>query len=85
MSHRLGFAGLGIMGGGMASNLQAKGHRLTVWNRTRSKAEAIEGAEVANSLEDLARAVDIVFICVSDSPDVVDVVEALLPGLHDGH
>ena len=84
MSERLGFAGTGIMGGGMASNLVAKGHPLIVWNRTRQKAEAIEGAEVADSLEDLARAVDIVFICVSDSPDVVDVVEGILPGLREG-
>ena len=44
MTERLGFAGLGIMGSGMASNLVAKGHPLTVWNRTRSKAEAIDGA-----------------------------------------
>ena len=84
MSERLGFAGVGIMGGGMASNLVAKGHSLTVWNRTRSKAEAIEGAEVADSLEELAKAADILFICVSDSPDVVDVVEGMLPALHEG-
>jgi 3-hydroxyisobutyrate dehydrogenase len=73
------------MGSGMASNLIGKGHPLTVWNRTRAKAEAIKGAEVANTLEDLAAAVDIIMICVSDSPDVVAVVEGgLLPGLRDG-
>jgi 3-hydroxyisobutyrate dehydrogenase len=56
-----------------------------VWNRTRAKAEAIKGAEVANTLEDLAAAVDIIMICVSDSPDVVAVVEGgLLSGLRDG-
>jgi 3-hydroxyisobutyrate dehydrogenase len=85
MTDRLGFAGIGIMGSGMASNLIGKGHPLTVWNRTRAKAEAIKGAEVANTLEDLAAAVDIIMICVSDSPDVVAVVEGgLLPGLRDG-
>jgi 3-hydroxyisobutyrate dehydrogenase len=85
MTDRLGFAGTGIMGSGMAANLIAKSHPLTVWNRTRAKAEAIKGAEVANTLEDLAAAVDIIMICVSDSPDVVAVVEGgLLSGLRDG-
>jgi len=85
MTERLGFVGTGIMGSGMASNLVAKGHPLTVWNRTRVKAEAIEGAEVADSLEDLAAASDVIMICVSDSPDVVDVVEGgLMAGLRDG-
>jgi 3-hydroxyisobutyrate dehydrogenase-like beta-hydroxyacid dehydrogenase len=85
MTDRLGFAGIGIMGSGMASNLIARGHPLTVWNRTRSKATAIQGAEVADSLEELAAAADVILICVSDSPDVVDVVEGgLLSGLRDG-
>jgi len=85
MTDRLGFAGIGIMGSGMASNLVARGHPLTVWNRTRAKAAAIEGAAVANTLEDLAAAVDIIMICVSDSPDVVAIVEGgLLTGLRKG-
>ena len=87
MSERLGFVGLGIMGGGMASNLIAKGHQLTVWNRTPAKAEALVGAEVADSLEDLAGAVDVIMICVSDSPDVIEVVESeggLMEELHRG-
>jgi 3-hydroxyisobutyrate dehydrogenase len=85
MTDRLGFAGMGIMGSGMASNLLAKGHPLIVWNRTRAKAEAIKGADVADSLEDLAAAADIILICVSDSPDVAAVVEGgLLSGLRDG-
>ena len=85
MTERLGFAGLGIMGAGMASNMIAKGHELTVWNRTRSKAEALAGAVVADNLEELAAAVDIVMICVADSPDVVAIVEAgLSAGLRAG-
>jgi 3-hydroxyisobutyrate dehydrogenase-like beta-hydroxyacid dehydrogenase len=85
MTDRLGFVGTGIMGTGMATNLVAKGYPLIVWNRTRAKAEAIKGADVADALEDLAGAVDIIMICVSDSPDVVAVVEGgLLSGLHDG-
>ena len=34
------FLGLGVMGGPMAAHLQAKGHNVTVYNRTASKAEA---------------------------------------------
>lgn len=86
MSERLGFAGIGIMGGGMAANLVAKGHPLTVWNRTRARAEAIKGASVAESLQDLAANTDVIMICVSDSPDVIAVVEdGLLPALRRGH
>ncbi|MGH8928257.1 MAG: NAD(P)-dependent oxidoreductase [Acidimicrobiia bacterium] len=85
MTERLGFVGIGIMGSGMASNLIAAGHPVTVWNRTRSKAEAITDASVADSLGDLADAADIVMVCVSDSPDVVEVVEGgLLPRLRPG-
>jgi len=85
MTERLGFSGLGIMGSGMASNLIAKGYQLTVWNRTRSKADALAGAVVAETLEELAAAVDIIMICVSDSPDVVAVVEGgLSAGLRAG-
>jgi 3-hydroxyisobutyrate dehydrogenase len=85
VTERLGFVGLGIMGSGMASNLIAKGHELAVWNRTRSKAEALAGARVADSLEELAAAVDIIMICVADSPDVVAVIDGgLFAGLRDG-
>lgn len=77
---------MGIMGSGMASNLIARGWPLTVWNRTRSRAEAISGATVADSLEDLADSADIIMLCVSDSPDVVEVVDhGLLGHLRPGH
>ena len=84
MTERLGFVGLGIMGSGMASNLIAKGHQLAVWNRTPSKAEALAGARVADSPEELAASVDIIMICVADSPDVVAVIDGgLFAGLRD--
>ncbi len=89
MSDRVGFAGLGIMGGGMARNLLAKGHPLTVWNRSpaRSEALAAAGAAVAGSPEDLARRSDVVLICVSDTPDVEELTlrpDGLLAGLAPG-
>ncbi|HJS71145.1 MAG TPA: NAD(P)-dependent oxidoreductase [Acidimicrobiia bacterium] len=70
---RLGFIGLGIMGTGMASNLVAAGHRLTVWNRTAGKADGI-GANVVEHAEEVGPESDIVFVCVSDTPDVEEVV-----------
>lgn len=70
---RLGFIGLGIMGRGMAANLVAAGHPLTVWNRTPSKAEGLE-ASVVPSPQEVGPASDIVFVCVSDTPDVQEVV-----------
>lgn len=70
---RLGFVGLGIMGHGMAANLLKAGHGLTVWNRTRSKTEDLK-ANVVDTASDVGPASDIVFVCVSDTPDVEEVV-----------
>ena len=78
MSERVGFIGIGIMGSGMAANIIKAGHKLTVWNRTRAKAEAVAGAVVADTPAALFDASDIVMICVSDTPDVV----ALFEGRH---
>jgi 3-hydroxyisobutyrate dehydrogenase-like beta-hydroxyacid dehydrogenase len=75
---QLGFVGMGIMGSPMAQNLVRAGHRVMVWNRTRAKCAAAEaaGATVADGLPELARACDVTFICVADTPDV----EAVLFG-----
>lgn len=71
----IGFIGLGIMGSGMAANLARAGHEILVWNRTRSKADAMEGVEVADDPVVLFGRCDLVMICVSDTPDVVDLFE----------
>lgn len=89
MTDRLGFIGLGIMGSGMAANLLARGHQLTVWNRTRERMKPLiaAGAEAAGSPADLAAGSDIVMICVSDTPDVIEVVQAadgVLGGIRPG-
>jgi 3-hydroxyisobutyrate dehydrogenase len=84
---RVGFIGIGIMGGGMSRNLVAAEFEVVVWNRTRSKAEAIDGAVVADTPRDVATACDTVLICVSDSPDVDAVVrgdDGVLAGLRAG-
>ncbi len=76
MSERLGFIGLGIMGRGMARNLLKAGFDVRVWNRTASRMEelAAAGAGTATSPADLAAQCDILFVCVSDTPDVEAVI-----------
>lgn len=73
---RVGFIGLGIMGGPMAGNLLKAGYVLTVWNRTAVKAEplAAMGARVAGSPAEVAAASDVTFTCVTASADVEAVV-----------
>lgn len=83
---RLGYIGLGIMGRGMAANLIDAGHSLTVWNRTPTKAEGL-AATVAETPRDLGPQADIVFVCVSDTPDVEEVVfgeDGVIHGLTEG-
>ncbi len=72
----LGFIGLGIMGQGMARNLLKHGHSVTVWNRTPEKTEALvaEGARRSESPAAVAALSDIIFVCVSDTPDVEAVI-----------
>ena len=76
MSERIGFIGLGIMGRGMTRNLLRAGFALTVWNRTAARADELvaEGATRASDPADLAAQSDIIFICVSDTPDVAAVL-----------
>ncbi len=75
---KLAFAGMGIMGSPMSQNLLKAGHEVRVWNRTSAKcAEAQNvGAIVVDRLQDLPAGAEVVFICVSDTPDV----EAVLFG-----
>jgi 3-hydroxyisobutyrate dehydrogenase len=65
---RIGFAGLGLMGGRMARNLLEKGFALTVWNRTpeRCRPLADAGAKAARSPRELAEQSDVVVACVAD-------------------
>jgi 3-hydroxyisobutyrate dehydrogenase len=73
---KVGFIGLGIMGRGMSRNLLKAGFDLTVWNRTASKADELvaEGAKKAQHPAELAANCDIVITCVSDTPDVREVL-----------
>jgi len=85
----IGFIGLGIMGSGMAGNLVDKGFDVVVWNRTAQRMGPLveRGAVAGSSPADVARQCDVVMICVSDTPDVQEVVagtDGLLEGLHRG-
>src|SRR4051812_25008592 len=64
----IGFMGLGAMGAGMATRLAQAGHRVAVWNRTVSRAEALaaHGATVMQSPGDCAREAEFVFSMVAD-------------------
>ena len=76
MARRLGFVGLGVMGGPMAGHLVKAGREVTVWNRTPGKADGL-GARVAPDLAALARQCDLVFLCVRGSEDVAECLEAM--------
>ena len=73
---RVGFIGLGIMGAGMSRNLLGAGFELTVHNRTPEKMRPLAeaGAATASSPAELAAASDVVITCVSDTPDVEEVL-----------
>jgi 3-hydroxyisobutyrate dehydrogenase-like beta-hydroxyacid dehydrogenase len=69
---RIAFLGLGIMGRAMATNLVKAGHELMVWNRTPGK--TVEGARVAGSPAEAAADAEVVWICVSDTEAVREVL-----------
>ena len=73
--HKLGWIGIGRMGYAMAERLAKSGCDISVWNRTRAKAEPLakHGAKVVDALSDLA-ACDIVFTMVSTGKDVKEVL-----------
>jgi 3-hydroxyisobutyrate dehydrogenase len=68
LMQRVAILGLGIMGGGMAANWLAKGFELSVWNRTRAKAEplAAKGAKIAATPREAAKSADFIFAMVAD-------------------
>ena len=77
MTQRIAFIGIGMMGHGMAKNLLAKGWPLTIKvNRNRSNIEDLlaAGAKEAKTNAACAQDADIVFICVTGSPQVEEIV-----------
>ena len=75
MNHRLGWIGMGRMGYAMAYRLLAGGCDVSVWNRTREKADRLadHGAKIVDRIGELA-ACDIVFTMVSTTDDLKQVL-----------
>jgi glyoxylate/succinic semialdehyde reductase len=73
---KIGFIGLGIMGAPMCGNVLAKGHDVTVYNRSREKMAPLvaAGAKGASSVAQLVEQVDIVITMLSDPTAVWEVV-----------
>jgi len=78
---KIGFAGLGVMGGPIAGHLVRAGHQVTGFNRTFAKAEAwaIEtGGRATESPQAAAEDVELFILCVGNDEDVRGVVAAAL-------
>lgn len=87
---KVAFLGLGVMGFNMAGHLQAKGHEVTVYNRTAAKAESwaeAYGGSTALTPFHAAQNAEIVFTCVGNDADLRSVIygeEGALEGLKSG-
>jgi 3-hydroxyisobutyrate dehydrogenase len=84
---KTGFIGLGAMGLPMARNLHRAGLLHAVWSRTPEKALALvteTGCRACADPAELARACDAIVSCVSADADLLEVVDALTPGLKRG-
>jgi 3-hydroxyisobutyrate dehydrogenase len=84
---KVGFIGLGVMGGPMAGHLAAAGHELTVFNRSPEKAQAWAKANsgaAMPSVRDAAQGREFLVLCVGNDDDVRSVVTEALEGLPAG-
>ncbi len=89
MDKKIGFIGLGIMGKPMVRNLMKAGFAVTVYNRTKSKADQMvaEGATESDSPKELATKSSVVITMVSDTPDVESVIlgkNGVIEGIQPG-
>jgi 2-hydroxy-3-oxopropionate reductase len=76
MKPTIGFIGLGLIGKPMAQNLLRAGFPLTVWNRTKSKADDLvrSGAKLAENPRELAAQSDVLITIVSDPPALEEIL-----------
>ena len=83
----IGFIGMGHMGSHMVPRLMSAGYHLTVYDRTKEKAQAIAGATVAETPEAAAAHSDIVISIVTNDPALEEVMfgpDGVLAGTHAG-
>ena len=84
---KVAFLGLGVMGYPMAGHLNAKGHDVTVYNRTTAKAEAWvkqHGGALGKTPEDAVIDADMVMMCVGNDRDLIDVGGAAIAAMKPG-
>ena len=87
---KVAFVGLGVMGGPMARHLAAKGHDVTVYNRTAAKAAAwvtAHGGASAATPREASIGADMVMVCVGNDDDVRSVIygaDGVLAGIAQG-
>jgi 3-hydroxyisobutyrate dehydrogenase len=83
---KVGFIGLGAMGLPMTRNLLAAGHEVTVASRSRGPIETAVslGATDGVTLTDVVSRSEVVILCVPNSPEVVEVVDGMVPVLGEG-
>jgi 3-hydroxyisobutyrate dehydrogenase-like beta-hydroxyacid dehydrogenase len=86
---RVGFAGLGALGAGIAQRLIDAGHEVVGWNRTREKAEPLLAAGMgwAESPRELAASVDVLFTMLTNTAAIEAIAggdDGVLAGLREG-
>ena len=84
---KIGFAGLGVMGGPMARHLVEAGHEVRGFNRSPDKARAwaaATGARCTATVAEAAEGADLFILCVGKDEDVCEVVALALPHLAPG-
>jgi 3-hydroxyisobutyrate dehydrogenase len=79
----IAYLGTGLLGSGFVEAALGRGDTVTVWNRTREKADALaaHGARVADAPDDAVRGAARVHLVLKDDAVVDDVIAALRPGL----
>lgn len=82
---QVGFVGLGAMGLPMTRHLVEAGHDLTVASRSRGPIDAALafGAKEGNGPREVVETSDVTILCVPNSLDVVEVLDAAMPALDD--
>ena len=90
MANKAAFIGLGVMGYPMAGHLASAGHSVSVYNRTKAKAEQWQKEHKGTAFDtprEAADGADIVMICVGNDDDLRSVVygdDGVLAGLASG-
>lgn len=81
----IGFVGIGLMGKPMASNLIKAGYKVTVWNRTKHKAESLRslGAKVAENVSEAVQA-EIIITMLEAGPQVAEVISSVIASIKPG-